>query len=103
MIKLYDVFPPELKERILQNKIDDIRSRANKSPKKPENLEYAFPRLKKLPLETKRNVQSAMTHFPNVKGGTEEEKTEAVKKIIKKAEEYQLCTMVFSKQCGVIK
>jgi hypothetical protein len=93
MVRLFEYFPKELKTNVLQAKALEL---LNKRGKKGENkVEFAFPRVKKLPLETKRNVLSAMTHFFNVKNVNSEDMGIAYKKIIKKAELFEICTMVF--------
>lgn len=87
--RLFDLFPQELKEEVVKHRLLKVKQ-------KPKD--YAFKRLQKLPLDTKRNVLSALNHFFNVKGPTKEERSEAFKKILKKAEDYQICTMGFIKQ-----
>ena len=89
MSKLFDLFPQELKDQVVQYKLEK-----NKIVQKV----HAFQRVRKLPLESIRNVQSAMTHLLNVKGVTKEEIAEAYKKIIEKAEEFKICTMGFKKE-----
>lgn len=86
MVKLFEYFPKELKTTALKlfNKKREVNS-----------IEFAFPRVKKLPLETKRNVLSAITHFFNVKNVNSGDMEEAYKKILKKAELFEICTMVF--------
>lgn len=86
MVKLFELFPDELKEKVIENRLTT------------EGIYYAFPRVKKLPLKTYRNVLSALTHFFNVKGVTKEEKEIAYKKVVQHAESFKICTMVFSKQ-----
>jgi hypothetical protein len=88
---LFDLFPLELKEEVVNLRLSKV-----KQISKPK--EFAFPRLKKLPLDSKRNILSALNHFFNVKGPTEQERAEAFKKVLNKAEEYQICTMGFNKQ-----
>lgn len=83
-----DCFPEELKRQVSEN----ITENSIK-------LEYAFPRLKKLPLNSKRNLISAINHFFNVKGTTLPEKREAYKKILNKAKVFEICTMGFIEQC----
>ena len=93
MVKLFEYFPKELKTDILQAR--ELSLLNKKRYKKEESKDFAFPRVKKLPLETKRNVLSAMTHLFNVKNIKPEEMELAYKKIIKKAELFEICTMVF--------
>lgn len=95
MVKLKDFFPEELKHPIKKEKIS---SNNVKKLQEKDNIEYAFPTVHKLPLQTKRNVLSAFSQFLNVKNVTEVDRAEAFKKIIKKAELFDVCTMVFNKQ-----
>jgi hypothetical protein len=99
MAKLFDVFPDALKQQVAEHRMSQIKKRKkyNDLRKKKPGREkvYAFRRVKKLPLETKRNVLSAMTHFANVKNVSEAEKVSAFKKIIKSAKRFEICTMGF--------
>lgn len=90
MVKLFDYFPRELKEKIIEDKINKIKTSSNK--------DFSFTRVKKLPLDSKRQVLSAINHFFNVKGVTDLELDEAYKKIIQKANFFEICTIAFSKQ-----
>lgn len=87
-MKLFEIFPDALKYKSSGRKKSDLKE-----------IEYAFPRLKKLPLMSKRNILSAITHFSNVKGPTIEERVEAYKKVLEKAELFKICTMGFIEQC----
>lgn len=99
MSTLFDVFPAELKEKIIEQRIAERKFKSKKQLKPDTTLKnYAFQRIKKLPLENQRNVLSALTHFFNVKGVTLEDRQEAYKKVILKAEQYEICTMGFIEQ-----
>lgn len=99
MTKMFDIFPQELKERVVESRLEKIKQTRLTSLKGKDNLkDFAFPRVRKLPLETKRNVLSAITHFLNVKGVNPDEISEAFKKIIQKAKTFEICTIVFVKQ-----
>ena len=93
--KLFEIFPEELKVLMVEKKLATIKENKEKAN---VSIEFAFDRAKKLPLETRRNVLSALNHFFNVKNVTKEEKEIAYKKVIKKAEFFKLCTMAISKQ-----
>lgn len=103
MTKFFDLFPQELKDEVIDYRLRGMKKRrkANKrgAPLKtetqPKSTNFAFPRLRKLPLDTHRQVLSALNHFPNVAGPTEEERGEAFKKIIEKASSFEICTMGF--------
>lgn len=99
MSKLYDVFPDELRKLTSDSKPNKKKKVSNtnhyRNTKKQSNVTYAFPKVKKLPLETKRNILSAMNHFENVKKVNNEDKKLAYKKIIKAAESFEICTMGF--------
>lgn len=105
MEKLFDCFPQELKQQVLEYRIAKngtgkrrgIQSRTNKHETLKTEL-YAFERLKKLPLVTERNLLSALNHFFNVKGATPEEMVLAFEKVCSKAKECNVCTMGFIKQ-----
>lgn len=90
MQKLGDFFPRELNKVVSKN---------TNNSNELLNIDYAYLRLKKLPLETKRNTISAIEHFFNVKNTTIEDKTVAYQKILKKAEMYNICTIEFIEQC----
>lgn len=100
MDKLFDFFPKELQEIVvsshLQEKKDKKIEKIHK--KQIDRVDYAFPRLKKLPLVNERNVYSALTHFNSVKNATEAERVEAYQKIVKTAESYKICTIEFIRQ-----
>jgi hypothetical protein len=98
MTTLFDIFPQKLKESVVEARFNKIKQNSNRTAPNAVLKDFAFPRVKKLPLETKRNVLSAVTHFFNVKGITEVEKSEAFKKIIQKAQTFEICTIVFLKQ-----
>jgi len=87
-MKLFEIFPEDLKKQVSKpTKVVKVK------------LDFAFPKIKKLPLMSKRNILSAMQHFFNVKGVTDQERVEAYKKILEKAEVFKICTMGFSEQC----
>lgn len=88
-MRLFEFFPESLKKEV---------SLTNRKYQRTD-IEFAFSRLRKLPLSTKRNILSAITHFLNVKGATADEKIEAYKKILNKAEIFKICTMGFIEQC----
>jgi hypothetical protein len=97
MIKLFDFFPQALQEEVVEyhiskNKQKNI-NRLDKSTKQP--IEFAYKRLRKLPLMSKNNVLSAFNYFDKVAGVSEEEQQEAFSKIIKAAESFELCTIEF--------
>lgn len=94
-VRFFDIFPEELKKKVTSDRLDE-KNYNNINKVEDKNINYAFIRLKKLPLMSKRNVLSAMTHFNNIARVTEEEKSEAYLKIIKAAESFQICTIVFS-------
>lgn len=98
MSTLFDVFPQELKEKVVEARIAQMRAKKSESKKDADKTDFAFPKVKKLPLETHRNVQSAITHFFNVKGVSKEDRAEAYKKILAKAEYFEICTMGFKKE-----
>jgi len=77
-IKLGDLFPEDLK--------------------KANVPEFAFIIKKKLPLQSKRQVFSAIKDFFNIKNTSPEETSQAFKKILYKADVYQICTIAFSKR-----
>jgi len=89
-MKLFDLFPLELKEQVV-----DFRIKRHRESNK---IEYTFPRVKKLPLETKRQVLSALNHFYNVKGVNKEEIEVGSKKVIQRAKIFEICTIAFLKQ-----
>jgi hypothetical protein len=89
MSKLFDLFPQELKDQVVKHRLEGTGFASK---------DYAFQRVRKLPLLTPRNVQSAMTHMLNVKGVSCEEISEAFKKIIEKAVEFKICTMGFERE-----
>ena len=87
-MKLFEVFPETLKKQVTKG-----------SSSKVEQLDFAFVRVKKLPLMSRRNILSAMQHFFNVKGVTDQERVLAYKKIVESAEKLKICTMGFIEQC----
>ena len=91
MNRLFDCFPQELKERVVEHRIAQIRS-------SKKEIDYAFPRARKLPLETQRNVLSAITHLFHVKGVSPAEVEVGYKKIVDKASTMGLCTIELFKQ-----
>jgi len=105
MVKLFESFPQELKDKV-QDK--DLKAKPSSTEEKVSNYkklnkkkikiakEYAFTNLKKLPLDGKRQVLSAMEHLLKVKKVSEQEIEEAYKKILKVAESYEICTMGFN-------
>lgn len=97
MSKLFDIFPEELKKQCIECECKKIKDN-NSNKLLIDNKDYAFPKQRKLPLISKRNVLSAITHFFNVSGVTDPERAEAYKKITEKAQVYEICTMVFIKQ-----
>jgi len=86
---LKDFFPEQLNS-LLSNKNNGLSESFELKPK-----EYAFEKIKKLPLTTYKNVRSAMAHFYNVKNVTEEDRKVAFKKIFNKAEYFKICTIEF--------
>ena len=103
MEKLFHQFPLELKQEVVEYRKSKYKSK--KKSNKPKNLskksktkvkEYAFPELKKLPLDTERQIKSALHDFDKVKGVTLVQKREAYEKIINSANRYSICTMVLS-------
>lgn len=99
MVKLFEVFPDQLKQQVVEARIEKSKKRSkNKtlnSKRKNSGKLYAFSRIKKLPLESKRNVLSALNHFWNVKNVTDPERAQAFKKIVKYAKQFEICTMGF--------
>lgn len=103
MVKLFDLLPLELKQEVVEyrksqyknNKKSNKNKNLSKSSK-PKLKNFAFPSAKKLPLDTERQVKSAIHDFDKVKGVTLEEQREAYKKIINSANRYSICTMVLS-------
>jgi len=93
MTKLFEAFPQELKEEVVSFRL--TKKKKGKNTRKLSKKRYAFEKIKKLPLESERNVISAMNHFANVKGASEEERAQAYEKIIKVAELFKICTMGF--------
>jgi hypothetical protein len=94
MTLLAEFFPDNFK--VSSKKTNKKLSKSYKKSSETKQLvTYAYPKVKKLPLETKRNVLSAMTHFDNVKGTTEQDKAAAYKKIIEVARYFEICTMGF--------
>jgi hypothetical protein len=105
MTKLFESFPQELKEKVTKKEESKPLKSKGKKPyknskigkKKPkEAKEYAFSKIKKLPLDTQRQVLSAMEHLLKVKNVSESEIGEAYKKILKCADSYGICTMGFN-------
>lgn len=99
MNKLFDYFPQNLKESVVEYRISTTKAINRKNTVTPTvTTDFAFPKVKKLPLESKKNILSAITHFFNVKGVSTEDRASAYKKIIQKAGIYEICTIVFVKQ-----
>jgi formylmethanofuran dehydrogenase subunit E len=103
MIKLFDSFPKELKEEVVKYRLEHNKSKNSKrNSKKTKKVasepakEYAYEGVKKLPLDTKRQVQSAMDQLLNVRKVSHTQIEQAHKKISKCAESYGLCTIVFN-------
>ena len=96
MLKLRDFFPAELRKEI--NRLEPL---SPPSPSKKFNkldnqdVDYAFTRLRKLPLGSVRQVNSALFDFDKIKGASEEEISQACNKIIKKATELEISTIAF--------
>jgi len=112
MIKLLDSFPTELKKQVSKNSPSNRKYNKNKKKIKyskqhkvqvsnkntsTEGINkptvYAFDTIKKLPLNTKRQISSAMAQLFNVKGTSFEDKEKAYKKIITLSKEFGICTM----------
>jgi hypothetical protein len=107
--RLFDKFPPELKQEVVEYRMSRKKSKPSKNSKKfkksnklldkskkPIKTDFAFPSLKKLPLATERQIKSAMVDFDKVKCSSEQERAEAYKKIINRANSCSICTMGFS-------
>ncbi|RKZ85452.1 MAG: hypothetical protein DRQ39_07130 [Gammaproteobacteria bacterium] len=109
LVRLFDQFPLELKQEVVEyrrsNKSNspEHKTRSGKNSnnnsklkKKKDELkvEFAFPKSKKLPLSSERQVKSAINDLDKVKGHTDEETLQAYKKIINAANRYSICTMV---------
>jgi len=96
MSKLFDSFPHELKETVFEFRAEQLK-KGNKFKRLSKNKiqQYAYSGVHKLPLDTKRQVLSAINHFDNVKKISEDDKYAAFKKIIKAAETFGICTMGF--------
>jgi len=92
MPKLFESFPEDLKKLAAAAKKS---KNSNKIKKLNISKTYAFPKVRKLPLETRRNVLSAINHFDNVTKISEQDKQLAYEKIIKAAESFGICTMGF--------
>lgn len=58
--------------------------------------EFAFPRLRKLPIHDEAHVRNAMSRFNQTQGMTPEEKSAAKAKIVKKAKEFGIDTKGFA-------
>lgn len=96
MTKFFDLFPQELKDQVIDYRLKGKKKPIVKAhPGKPGSNSFAFTKIKKLPLETERQVLSALNHFYNVAGVSEDERREAFKKIIDKADYFKICTMGF--------
>lgn len=63
--------------------------------------DFAFPRLRKLPLKDASHVRNAMARFNQTTGWTGEEKAAAKRKIIRKAKEYGIDVEDFGKVSAV--
>lgn len=103
MVKLFDLLPVELKHEVAEyrktlHKGDKKLNKSSKLAKSPskKGKNFAFVKAKKLPLDTERQVKSAINDFGKVKSVSLEEKQEAYKKIINSANRYSICTMVLS-------
>lgn len=127
--KLFDYFPKELKKVVVEKFIEDSKKKrldekvstekviktspTSKSPQTKskgntssniktrtrEVKEFAFDKHKKLPLDTKQQVLSALVAFWKVKNIDKYEKLEGFQKILKKCEFFNICTMGFNKEC----
>ena len=91
-MKLLEFFPSELKKQLSKR-----QEFGRKDSIKEED--FAFPKVRKLPLVSHRNILSAMTHFFNVKGVNAEDRKEAYKKIIERSGAFKICTMGFIERC----
>jgi len=104
MTKLFDLFPIELQDQVMQSKLTGFKSNKPNKPNKSKNLSpnqtYAFARLRKLPLESDRQILSALNHFGNVASCSEDEKKEAFYKILSHADKFKICTMGFKTKYG---
>lgn len=99
-VTLKDFFPKDLSETCVNNseKSNKNSRLLGKKSNRKVISEYAFLRLKKLPLDTHKNVLSAIIHFYNVKNVSEGERKEAFKKICNKAAQFEICTIEFLKK-----
>lgn len=88
MVKLFELFPIELKQDIIKSKLKIENN----------NIEYAFPIQHKLPLTSVRNVQSAIAQLFKVKRVSHSEVMQAYKKIVEKADKFKICTMGLKKE-----
>lgn len=100
MDKLFDLFPVELQEEVIAYRLKKVSDKPENKPNSNNKLAksdvvYAFSRLKKLPLDTERNLKSAMAQLWNVKNATDADRAEAVEKIINLAKCFNVCTMGF--------
>jgi hypothetical protein len=105
--QLKDFFPEQLVKLCNENEKLDKKSNSFHTKKITQKnvknqvvntIEYAYSGVRKLPLETYRNILSAITHFNNVKNVSEEERKEAFKKILVKAIQFKICTIEFVKK-----
>lgn len=118
--KLFEVFPLELQKVVVDKYIKDSKEKHSKDKGKDKDKsfkkvlgsnskikktikkevkEYAFNKSKKLPLDTKNQVLSAIKFFWKVKNVDQYEKEEGFHKIVKKCEIFSICTMGFKKDC----
>lgn len=106
MVKFFEHFPQELKQEVVEyRKAQYKKTQKSQKPNKSSKLEhnpskkvsnFAFSKAKKLPLDTERQVKSAISDFDKVKGVSLEEQRDAYKKIINSANVYSICTIVLS-------
>jgi hypothetical protein len=105
--RLFDLFPVALKEEVFQNRKNQNKNKVQRSSSQGlvpvKSSEYAFERLKKLPLDSLRQVQSALNHFFNVKGVTPGDLDIAFEKVKGKANQLGLCTMGLCRQYEAFK
>lgn len=79
--------------------LDNSKNLVSNINKKQEVKEFAFEKSKKLPLNTKQQVLSAIVSFWKVKNVDKNEKQKGFEKILKKSHFFNICTMVFKKEC----
>lgn len=98
MNRLFDYFPQSIKERVVENMISRSKEAKKLTTVNSTPTDFAFPKVGKLPLETKKHILSAMNHFFSVKRVSDSDKDIAYKKILQKASTFEICTIVFCKQ-----